>query len=46
MLEKDMTITNETEFWKKAGFYNGIPTIGWRKKAKDFITAILLKMKH
>lgn len=46
MLEKDMAITNETEFWKKASFYNGIPTIGWRKKAKDFITAILLKMKH
>lgn len=46
LLKKDMTIINESEFWKKASLYNGIPTIRWYKKVKDIITAIQMKMKH
>lgn len=46
MLKKDMDITNETDFWKKASFYNGIPDISRQKKIKDIITAIQIKLKR
>ena len=45
LLRKDFALTDEAEFWKKAGIYNGIPVIGWRKKAKDLLARVQMKLK-
>lgn len=45
MLQRDMAISDEEKFWKKAAIYNGIPMVGVKKKIKDFFTKLEMKLK-
>lgn len=45
LLSKDLTISDENIFWKKAGRYTGIPTISLSKRIKDCITRISMKLR-
>jgi len=40
------TIDDEEKFRRKAAFYNGIPKVTWRKKAKDLLTRVQFVMKR
>lgn len=46
LIEKDGgEITDETDFWKKAGRYTGIPHISLHKRVKDRLTTLWMKLK-
>lgn len=45
MLERDKGILNEQCFWAKAGAYCGIPHIGLKKKARDFMLILKEKLR-
>lgn len=39
------SLTDESAFWKKAGYYTGIPHVSLRKRLKDRITTLWMKFK-
>ena len=43
LLRRDFALPDETKFWQLAGIYNGIPSIGWKKKLRDMLTQLQLK---
>lgn len=44
MLRDEMSIADETQFWKRAGQHTGVPQIGLRKKIKDALTKAKMKL--
>lgn len=45
LIGKDSDITNENVFWQKAGSYTGIPCINLKKRIRDRLTTLWMKLK-
>ena len=45
LIGKDSDITNEHVFWQKAGSYTGIPCLNLKKRIRDRLTTLWMKLK-